>query len=105
MLLAMTTYPPQMLDRSTLTARYRAARAVGNGFRADAIRPVLSYLDHRSRARVTPTGQRYYPTIAEQFNTIARLCWWWAPAALKLAGRATSPAAPIPATSSQPVGR
>ncbi len=73
----MTTYPTQMLDRSALTARYRAARAVGNNVKADAVLAVLSYLDRRARARITSTGRRYPAALADQFDALVRLCWWW----------------------------
>jgi len=78
-----TTFPPQMLDRSALTARYDAARAAGNHARGNAVRGVLNYLDHRPPAPATPgpdLAQRYYSAPAEQPRTVACLCWRWAAA-------------------------
>lgn len=78
-----TTFPPQMLDRSALTARYEAARAAGNHTRGNAVSGVLNYLDHRPPAPATPgpdLAQRYYSAPAEQPRTVACLCWRWAAA-------------------------
>ncbi len=98
-----TTVPPQVLDRSALTARYDAARAAGNHARANAVRGVLIYLDHRSRVAATSgrdLAQRYDSAPAEQPVTVACLCWRWAaamfapeiPAAVALAGARTTAA-------------
>ena len=73
-----TTHPPQILDRSALTARYRTARAAGNDLQATAILAVLKYLDRGSRAAGTSDCTPRYPTVAEQFDALVSLCWWWA---------------------------
>lgn len=81
--MSATTFAPQMLDRSALTARYDAARAAGNHARANAVRGVLHYLDHQPPAPAMPgpdLAQRCYPTPADNLGTVTWLYWRWAAA-------------------------
>ncbi len=85
--MTLTTSAPQILDRSVLLARYRAARAAGNDVRATAILGIVNYLDHRSRARITSGRSALHRTVADYVDSLVRLFWWWAAPALTPARR------------------